>query len=114
MSINSATGKWLVLYDFNPKPSSSAFWSVLDELVNQGGLKYVQKSVYIAKDKADALDLVALLEWYRASDIKAVPIGEGSLNDAADQRAAEARIAALHTERLKRRGRKPTAKRRKR
>lgn len=105
--------RWLILWDFSGRPLST-FYQVLDELVNGGRLKYIQKSVYLARDAETAQDLVALCRYYGAGTINAVAVVENSLDQAADRRAAEARIAALHTERLKRRGRKPTMKRRKR
>ena len=77
-------------------------------LINGGGLRLVQKSVYIAKDAEDAADLVELLEWYRAANVKAIPILEGSLDQVTDRRAARERIAALHVP--QKRGRKPALK----
>lgn len=112
MSSNSAHSGFLILWDFSGRPLST-FYQVLDELLAGGGLKFIQKSVYLAADAETAQDLVALCRYYGAGTINAVAVVENSLDQAADQRAAEARIAALHTERLKRRGRKPTVKRKK-
>ncbi|MGB8644013.1 MAG: hypothetical protein WCF84_02160 [Anaerolineae bacterium] len=107
--MNSTNGKYLILWDFTGRPLST-FYEVLAELTNGGGLHYVQKSVYIASDADLAQDLVALCRYYGAGTINAVALADGSLDQAADRKAAEGRIADLHVARLHRRGRKPGLK----
>lgn len=108
--LNSQRTGWLVAYDFAERPTST-FYSLLDALSGDGGLTQQQKSVYLCKDAEMAQRLVTLCRAYGVNVVNAVQVVEGSLDLAYPQSKAEEWLSALQAERLKRRGRKPTVKR---
>lgn len=101
----SAKLQYLVLWDFPERPKST-FYDVLSAEFKDGGLHFVQQSVYLVRDEETARTLRALARWYGASRVDAFGV-TGALTDNAEaDRAAETRIAGVHAARLKRRGRK--------
>ena len=103
--------QFLVLWDFPERPKST-FYDVLDAEFRDGGLRFVQQSVYWVRDEETARVLRALARWYGASRVEAFCVTGALADNAAADRDAENKIADVHAARLKRRGRKPTLKRR--
>lgn len=98
--------KHLVLWDFPERPKST-FYDVLDAEFREGGLEFVQQSVYLVRDEETARLLRELARWYGASRVEAFSVAGVLTDDATADRAAETKIADVHAARLKRRGRKP-------
>lgn len=104
--------QFLVCWDFPQRPKSN-FYEILAREFGRAQLRLLQQSVYLVRDADTARDLRALARWYGATRVEAFALTGLLPNDANADRAAEQRIANLHAERLKRRGRKPTKRRKK-
>lgn len=99
--------QFLICWDF-PARAKSTFYDILAQEFGRAHLRLLQQSVYLVRDAETARELRALAKWYGASRVEAFALDGLLRDDAAADRLAEARIADLHAERLKRRGRKPT------
>ena len=99
---------WLVAWDFPRRPRTT-FYDVLADEFN-GDIHRVQKSVALCQDDFSAARLSALLEYYGASVL--VYRAEQTYLPADQMQEASEFVDRVHAQRLHRRGRLPSRRRR--
>ncbi len=109
------TQKHIVAWDFSKRPSGT-FYRVLNEELGKshpgGDYELIQKSVALCRDDFIASRLGALAEYFGAQVVSFIVVRDTST----DPQQAEARefVDRILHQRLRRRGRRPSAKSRRR
>jgi len=111
----NGTQKYIVAWDFPKRPSGTFYRVLISELGPShpaGDYELIQKSVALCQDDFIASRLAALADHFGAQVVSFIVVRDAST----DPQQAEARefVDRILHQRLRRRGRRPSAKSRKR